>query len=261
MGSSDTSYAQRVVSEVKSCAFYRDLIAELIGTFFLVSIQIILTVIPSGNYAGDIIRISLGMGFIVASLVEALGTYGGANLNPAVSLGLALCGRITALRALMYMIAQVGGGIGGAAFIWAVSPEAAIDPDQGGSFALTMVAPHIQPWQGMLVEGWATAILVFTVLGATDTKRRSIMMPAIPIGFAVACALLSAIPFTGASINPARTLGPAVIATLFMDDKTAPFKDHWVYWAGPLGGAVVAAITYLIFHLADRKQVDEQNDG
>ena len=172
------------------------------------------------------------MAFVVGSMAWTLGDFGGAHMNPAVSFSMLLSGRITLLRAGLYTLSQCSGSITAAVFINTVHPE-----NYTGTLAATVLHPAISPWQGVLIETWLTFVLVLTILGATDRIRKGeIYMPTLIICMAVGIGVSCGFNSTGGSMNPARSLGPAVVKSIW--------SDHWVYWIGPLTGSALATFIY-----------------
>lgn len=241
------NYLAQLRREVRTLALWRDVFAEFVGTFFLVSVQCSLPLLwnhPSGFF-GSVVEIGVGMGMIVTTMAETVGHFSGGHFNPAVTFAMAISFKVTFLRAILYIAIQCAGGIAGAAFIYAMTPSGSRD-----GLAATLVNDDIEPWKGMLIEAWITTILVLTIFGATNAKRKAVFMPTIPIGFAIALGIMSGIAYTGGSMNPARSLGPAVMMGLW--------DNHWVYWAGPGIGAVLASFVYWVcFNMVDRPRSDD----
>lgn len=208
------------------------MIAEYIGTAVLVFIAC--GTCTNWNKPGEpsVTQIALSFGFIVATMAQALGHVSGAHINPAVTLGMLSVGHISILRAFFYVCSQLIGGITGAAILRAVTPEG----HQGG-LGSTKLSEGVTPLQGVVVEVMIAFILVLTVFAVCDKNRLDILgSPALAIGLSVGACHLMAIGYTGASMNTARSFGPAVMAGVF--------DDHWVYWIGPIGGGILAAIIY-----------------
>ncbi|CAB0018997.1 unnamed protein product [Nesidiocoris tenuis] len=209
------------------------LVAEALGTLFITYFGCMscLAVPPSAEPA-DLVLISLTFGFVVMVAVQALGHVSGANLNPAVTCGLLVTGRITIIRGVLYVIAQSLGAIAGAAILKGLTPENAI-----ASLGATTIHPTLSIQQALGVEFMLGFILVFVVFGVIDPNKPDSKIPAsLAIGLAVAVGHLSSVDFTGSSMNPARSLGPAVIMNIW--------ANHWVYWLGPCTGGIAAALLY-----------------
>jgi len=230
------TYKQRILDECVSLRFYRDVLGEFVGTFLLVSVQAALPLSWEKDGLGGVIQVALGMGFVVFSLITVLGDCGGAHLNPAVTVAMAVCTKATVYRACLYTVAQCIGGITGAALISALTPGA-----YRGNLAATTLHPDVTLAQGLFTETWITFILVFCIHGATTPSRATGNpkgVAPLAIGLSVALGIMCGFAATGGSMNPARSLGPAVV--------TGIWDDHWVYWVGPIFGGCLATLVFFI---------------
>lgn len=233
--------------EIRSGSFWRDLLSEFFATFMLVSIQCVLP-LTWGRETGfsDAVMTGLGMGFIVTTMAWSLGDFGGAHMNPAVTFAMTISLKMSILRGFLYIIVQMAGGLAGAGFAYAITPAQFQD-----RLSATGLGPGVTPWQGYLTEAWITCILVITIMGSTNPARKiGLQMPPLFIGLAVSLCIFAAWNHTGASMNPARSFGPAVVKGYW--------QDHWVYWAGPFTGSTLAAIIYFaIFDRVDRPKIND----
>lgn len=154
----------------------------------------------------------------------------GGHVNPAVTFGLAIGGQITILRGIFYWVAQLVGAIVACLLLKFVTG--------GLSIPTHSVAASMSSLEGVVMEIIITFALVYTVYAtAADPKKGNIGIVApIAIGFIVGANILAAGPFSGGSMNPARSFGPAVVS--------GDFKDNWVYWVGPLIGGGLAGLVY-----------------
>lgn len=233
--------------ELTKWSFYRALIAEFIATLLFLYITI-LTVIgyksqvdPAKNAdqcgGVGILGIAWAFGGMIFVLVYCTAGISGGHINPAVTFGLFLARKVSLIRALMYMVAQCLGAICGVALVKAFQ-SSYYDVYGGGANELS---PGYSKGTGLGAEIIGTFVLVYTVFSATDPKRSArdshvpVLAP-LPIGFAVFMVHLATIPVTGTGINPARSLGAAVI----YNQKKA-WHDHWMFWVGPFIGAAIAA--------------------
>ena len=229
--------------DIGSGEAWRGAVAEFIATFLFVFIgagSVVSVGIFSGGEhltAGALVAIAIGHGLAIAAMVAATGHISGGHLNPAVTIAAAWAGRIGLTRAAMFVALQLAGAALAALLLKAVIPDA-----QEGGLGAHALGDGITVGAGFAIEAVLTFTLVFAVFAtAIDPKGPAHLAP-FAIGTVVLIAHLVAVPLTGASINPARTFGPA----LAMEQ----WADHWVYWAGPLAGGVLAAIVYKLFFLA-----------
>ncbi|RZB88340.1 Aquaporin PIP2-2 isoform B [Glycine soja] len=218
--------------ELTKWSFYRALIAEFIATLLFLYITV-LTVIgynhqtdlkENGEICGGvgILGIAWAFGGMIFILVYCTAGISGGHINPAVTFGLFLARKVSLIRAIMYMVAQCLGAICGVGLVKAFQ-KSYFNKYGGGANSL---AAGYSTGTGLGAEIIGTFVLVYTVFSATDPKRNArdshvpVLAP-LPIGFAVFMVHLATIPVTGTGINPARSLGAAVI---YNQDK--PWDDH-----------------------------------
>lgn len=210
------------------------MIAEFIGTFALIFIG-------AGTGAlgiGGLVGVALAHGLVVLGFAYAYGHVSGAHVNPAVTSALLAAGKIAPARALSYIVAQCVGGIAGAgALCWVLGGTAtglgATTLAQGLQVGATTI--NVSPAVGLFVELVLTFFLANAVLNAGVSTKAG--PPAgLSIGLTLTFCILMAGPLTGGSLNPARTLGPAVV--------TGNFANFWVYLVGPVLGGVIAGLLY-----------------
>lgn len=207
--------------ELKTRRFYTCLLAELLGTFFLV-------LIGCGAVAADIVRTALAFGFAVATIVWNISHVSGGHINPAVTIGFFVTRRISFVRFFFYVAAQVLGGLAGAGTLYG-----ALGPTPRGAVGLT----EVNEGAGFGIELLVSFVLVWTVFATCD-KRRSDLSGSGPlaIGLSIALCHLFAVPFTGCGMNPARAFATAAVFD--------SYDAHWLYWIGPLVGGAAAAFIY-----------------
>jgi MIP family channel proteins len=181
---------------------------------------------------GGLVGVALAHGLALAVLVSALGPISGGHLNPAVTLGVWITGRIDAARAGFYVAAQLVGALAAGLALLVVFPASSWERVALGTPSLD---PEISAATGIIVEAILTMLLLFAVFG-TAIDRRAPKIGGLAIGLAVAADILMGGPLTGAAMNPARWFGPAV--------ASGTFGDWYVWWIGPLLGATVAALIY-----------------
>jgi aquaporin Z len=216
----------------------RHFTAEFIGTFALVFVgsgALILASVPD-NHIG-LVEVALAHGLILSIMVTATMRISG-HLNPAVTFGFLVTKRIEPVMAGLYIVAQLLGAILAAyALKWLV-PAAMFDAAHGGGQSIALA---VSSGQAYVLEGIATFFLVFAVFG-TAVDPRAPQVGGWAIGLTVAADILAIGPLTGASMNPARSFGPAV--------ATGIFEGQVIYWVGPILGGIAAALIYewLLMH-------------
>ncbi len=209
------------------------LIAEFIGTFALIFVGV-------GAIAGNFLNggatgltgIALAHGLTIAVMVSATAAISGGHLNPAVTIGLFFARKIDAINAFGYVIAQCLGAILAAFLIKLCIPHEALLAVNMGTPAL---ANNITPVMGLITEIILTFFLVFVVYG-TAVDRRAPKVGGLFIGLTVALDILMGGPITGAAMNPARHLGPALLG--------GGLSQIWIYWLGPVVGGILASLVY-----------------
>ncbi|XP_045192748.2 aquaporin AQPAe.a-like [Mercenaria mercenaria] len=223
---------QTSIEDVRSLQFWRALFAEFLGTFILVIVSLGSTVQGWNADALDVVQIALTFGLAVATSVWIIGHISGGHINPAVTIGMLVTRRISLIRAIMYIICQCVGSIAAAGLLKALTPAA-----QRGGLGTTTLNVGVTPAMGFGIELCITMFLVLTVFATCDSKRtdHAGSFP-LSIGLSVTMGHLWAVEFCGSSMNPARSLGPAVAMEIW--------DDHWVYWIGPLTGGLIAGLLY-----------------
>ena len=206
----------------------RIFVAEFIGTFALVFIGAGAGVVGISGLLG----VALAHGFVVAVFVYAYGHISGSQINPAVTFALALNKTVQWAEAVFFWIAQFAGAILAAYLLTVIVESVSLGGIQGGATVGTLTEPA--PYMAMGVEIILTFFLVNTILH-TDVAGKGGAMAGLAIGLTLVFAILAGGPMTGASLNPARTFGPA----LFTGSYTNPMT-YLIYFAGPLIGAALA---------------------
>jgi glycerol uptake facilitator protein len=221
----------------------RRLIAEAIGTALLVlfgagSVVAALTLGGGELDFAGLGMIALAFGLVIAVVIYAFGTTSGAHINPAVTVSLAVTGRFPWLEVTPYVLAQLVGAFGGGLLIVAAFGTDATDLGAGS----TNLADGVSYGSGIVAEALATFLLVATIMALAVDRRAPGGWAGLMIGLSVTCAIIVMGPFTGASLNPARTFGPYLTTSVFGGDTT--WSEFPLYVIGPLIGGVVAALTY-----------------
>jgi glycerol uptake facilitator protein len=219
--------------------------AELIGTALLTligagSVTATLTVNGKAPFTmADLGVIALAFAVIIAAMVYSVGKVSGCHINPAITIALAVTGRVPWNKVPLYLVAQFAGGILGALGIVAIFGNAGIHTGLGVTAFNAASTPALQ---AVGAEVIGTAILVFTVYGVAVDPRATPGWAGLIIGLVVAGIIYVVGPVTGASLNPARSFGPVLIQALF--GGVAKFDQYWVYLVGPVVGGLVGALAY-----------------
>ena len=215
-------------------------IAELVGTMVLVLLGC-----GSAVFAGGVadtvgagtgtIGVALAFGLSVVAMAYCIGGISGCHINPAITLGVWMSGRMESKDALMYMLFQVIGAIVGAGILAALVST-------GGHAGPTMTGANSfdvgETAQAFLAEAVFTFIFVLVVLGATDQKRGAGNMAGLAIGLTLALIHIVCIPITGTSVNPARSIGPALM------EGGQALSQLWLFIVAPLVGAACSSLVW-----------------
>jgi aquaporin Z len=219
------------------------LYAEFLGTAWLVlggcGSAVLAAAFPhlGIGFAG----VALAFGLTVVTMAYAVAPVSGAHFNPAVTVGLACSGRFPWSEAVQYVVAQVLGGIAGAAILYVIATGRA--DTSIGSFATNGYGEHSPGGYGLLAAAVIEVVMTFgfvtVILGVTD-KRAAAFAAAAPLAIGLALTLihLVAIPVTNTSVNPARSTAPALFA------GGAALTQLWLFWVAPLAGGAIAGLAY-----------------
>ena len=213
-------------------------IAEVIGTMVLVFMGCGSAVFLGADSPGGHLAVAFAFGLSIVAMAYVIGNVSGCHINPAVSLGALLDKRITLVEFCGYVAAQIIGGIAGAAKLFFLSSLVGVD--QTGALGSNGVANAGGIAGGLYIEVILTFIFVLVILGVTADKSKG-TIAGIVIGLTLTFVHVLGIPITGTSVNPARSIGPAIFA------GGQSLIDLWVFIVGPLVGAALAALVYQIF--------------
>ncbi len=208
-------------------------LAEMIGTMVLVLMGCGTAVsLSCGVDTASVVGTSLAFGLSVVAMAYTIGGISGCHINPAITLGVWLSKRMGGKEALMYVIFQVIGAVLGAAILYALAPTSGLG------------ANSIQ--SGISLAGALTAEVVFTfvfvlvVLGTTDAEKGAGNFAGLAIGLSLVLVHLVCIHYTGTSVNPARSIGPALLA------GGAALEQLWIFIVAPFAGAILAALVWKV---------------
>ncbi len=214
-------------------------IAELVGTFILVfggtavAVGAILAR-PTAGPPYDSLAVALAFGLALAAVVAAVGHVSGAHVNPAVTLGMASTGKFPWQYTPHYVVAQLVGAVLAALATWVTFGGAGARGE--AKLAATYPAQGVGDLQAFVVEILITFILVFVVMAVATDQRAPAAIAPIAVGFALAVGVFIAGPVTGGSVNPARSLGPMIVA--------GDLSSVWLYILGPIIGGVLGSLLY-----------------
>ena len=229
------------------------LIAECIGTFVLVFAACGVAALTRG----DLVPTAMTFGLVIVAMAYSIGRVSGCHINPAVSLGCALAGRMSWGEFLYYVCAQIVGGFLGGVAIFGIVKMAGVnrlgdacnyvigDLDAGGIIA------------SLLTEIILTCVFVYVILNVTDEKAGTSKKAGVVIGFTLTLVHLIGIPLTGTSVNPARSLATALNALIF-DGTTDALAQVWMFIVAPLAGAALAALLYKLLNAEKAEAADKE---
>ena len=226
-------------------------LAEAISTYGLVffgPLSVILAVSAFGEEltTQSVLFIALGHGGAIALMIYAFGHVSGAHINPAVTIPMIITKKIGLVDGIGYIIFQLIGAVAAAATLWAILPELGAKVNfatQGGPSELLNGSIS----SAFAVEAILTFFLVLVIFMSAVHKKASPGMHGLTIGGMVFLIHLVAVPLTGASVNPARTFGPALISGFW--------EFHWLYWAAPILGGIIAGVlmNYIYVNKAEKE--------
>ena len=229
-----------VISEIKDINAWRQCLAEFFATGLFVFIgagAVAASGIASsgGLDTGRLVVIALAHGLAICLLAYSVGHISGGHLNPAITIAAIINGKISWVRGNLYIVGQIAGGIVAALILMSVIPDV-----NEGNLGAHGLGEGVSVGMGFGIEVIFTFLLSFVVFATAMDKRGPGVMAPVAIGITVAVVHLVAVPLTGAGINPARSLGPAIASGFW--------TDHWIYWVAPiLGGLVGGTLYQLIF--------------
>ena len=208
-------------------------IAECIGTAVLTLLGCGTAVFLGCGTPAGVVGTAIAFGLAVVAMAYTIGGISGCHINPAITLGVVLSGRMSWKDACGYWVGQfIGGALGAAILAWICSVS---NFEMGGANGLGGVTG---PWGGVLVEVVATFIFVLVVLGTTDEKKGAGNLAGLAIGLTLVLIHLVCINLTGTSVNPARSFGPA----LFVGGEA--LSNLWIFICAPLVGGALAALVW-----------------
>ncbi len=205
-------------------------LAEMAGTMVLVLMGCgVATSVGCGEPAG-VLATAVAFGLAVVAMAYTIGGISGCHINPAITLGCLLAKRISGKDAIMYIVFQVIGAFIGSAILFALTSTTKVE----GTGA-NMCQAGVTPAGGLIAEVVFTCVFVLVVLGTTDSKKGAGNFAGLAIGLSLVLVHLVCIRYTGTSVNPARSIAPAI----FQGGQA--LTDLWIFIVGPFVGAALAA--------------------
>ena len=219
-------------------------IAEIIGTCVLVTLGCGTAMLVGCDAAsgGGYILTALAFGLVIVGMAYCVGNISGCHINPAVSLGVLISGGMSVKDFFMYIIAQCIGAFAGSGILAAVFGLGGVEDKTGGFGANGLAGVNDNAIAGLIVEVVLTFVFVLTILGVTSKKAAHGSFGGLVIGLTLTLVHILGIGLTGTSVNPARSIAPAVFAAI--NGNGAPLASLWVFIVGPLVGAALAAVVY-----------------
>ncbi len=219
-------------------------IAEFIGTCVLVVLgcgTAMLVGCDAASGSGYLLT-ALAFGLVIVGMAYCVGNISGCHINPAVSLGVLLNGGMTGKDFCGYVVSQCLGALAGSGILAAIFKLGGVTDKTGGFGSNGLAGVNGSVAAGLLVEIVLTFIFVMTILGVTSKKANHGSFGGLIIGLTLTLVHILGIGLTGTSVNPARSLGPAIVAAIA--GNTAPIQALFVFIIGPFVGAAIAAFVY-----------------
>ena len=217
--------------------------AEFIGTFVLVFVACGV----AGATGGDLVATSLSFGLVIVAMAYSIGRVSNCHINPAVSLGCLLTGKMEIKEFCVYVISQILGGFVGAALVFGIFKMAGVNPlGDACNYAVGYSKNGLTVGGiigALLTEIVLTCIFVYVILNVTDEKAGTSKIAGIIIGLTLTLVHLIGINLTGTSVNPARSIATAFSALIYKADINA-LAQVWMFIVAPLAGAALAAYLY-----------------
>ena len=210
----------------------RKIAAEFVGTFALVFAGTGAVIINDAT-AGSVthVGVAITFGLVVMAMIYAVGDVSGAHFNPAVTLGFIVARRLEAKAIVPYVFSQLAGALAASLLLHLLFPKDAM---------LGSTIPTGSAMQSFVLEAVLTFILMFVILSVSTGAKEKGLMAGVAIGAVIGLEAMFAGPISGASMNPARSLSPAIVS--------GHFQSVWLYVAGPIIGAVLASMMCACVH-------------
>ena len=224
---------------------FKKCIAEFIGTFTLVLVGCGTAMITGCEHWGGYLTTAFAFGLVIVGMAYCVGNVSGCHINPAVSLAVLISGKMSVTDFIFYVISQVLGAISGAAVLKIIFSLGQVKDMTGGLGSNGLAGVNGSIGAGLIVEILLTFIFVLVILGVTDSKAGHGSFGGVVIGFSLVMVHVLGIGLTGTSVNPARSIGPALFA------GGDALVSLWIFIVGPFAGAALAALVYKLMAKKD----------
>lgn len=229
-------------------------VAEFIGTMTLVLIGCGTAMLVGCNAAQGCgyILTALAFGLVIVGMAYCVGNISGCHINPAVSLGVLINGGMSVSDFIGYVISQCLGAFAGTGILALIFNLGEVEDKTGAYGANGLAGVNGNVTAGIIVEVVLTFIFVLTILGVTSKKAGHGSFGGVVIGFTLTLVHILGIGLTGTSVNPARSIAPAVVDA--MTNDTGAINDLWVFIVAPLVGAALAAVVYKLLESGNKEE-------
>lgn len=212
-------------------------LAEMVGTMTLVLMGCGSAIFNGGcGTPAQVLMVAVAFGLSVVAMAYTIGGISGCHINPAITLGCMVSGRMSSKEGLMYMLFQVIGALIGSSILFALTSS--IDMQYATTTGANACAPGVGIAGGFIAEAVFTFIFVLVVLGTTDAKKGTGNFAGLAIGLSLVLIHIVCIPITGTSVNPARSIAPAIF------EGGAALSQLWLFIVAPFVGAIVSAFVW-----------------
>lgn len=222
-------------------------LAEMIGTMVLVLLGCGSAIFNGGcGTTAQVLTVASAFGLSVVAMAYAIGGVSGCHINPAITLGVLASGKMNAKDAAMYILFQIIGAFIASGLLWVITQG--IEMDYATTTGANACAQGVSVYAAFLAEMIGTFIFVLVVLGVTDSEKGNSSLAGLAIGLSLILIHIVLIPLTGTSVNPARSIAPAVF------EGGQALSDLWIFICAPLVGGILSALVWK--GLNDSKQED-----
>ena len=222
-------------------------LAEMIGTMVLLLLGCGSAIFNGGcGTTAQVLTVASAFGLSVVAMAYAIGGVSGCHINPAITLGVLASGKMSAKDAAMYILFQIIGAFIASGLLWVITQG--VEMDYATTTGANACAPGVSVYAAFLAEMIGTFIFVLVVLGVTDSEKGNSSLAGLAIGLSLILIHIVLIPLTGTSVNPARSIAPAVF------EGGQALSDLWIFICAPLVGGILCALVWK--GLNDSKQED-----